>query len=226
MSATLKKIREANPAFPIRSVEDPEFARYGRILECENPEELSNVLIQLEIPKEGNTYVASCAELEHTKACAAIVASVFGESDVQSGYCNGHGYRLNALEYHKSPEVNYSTTGAVLFLGRAENILENQYSSAQAEAYYLPSGVMIELAPLVLHFAPCRLTGEGFNCLVMLPRGTNEPLEGDHSGGKGEEALLFMKNKWLIAHRDSPSAKNKNTFLGITGENFAINPIG
>ena len=33
MSDTLQKLREANPALNILSVDAPEFARYGRVLE-------------------------------------------------------------------------------------------------------------------------------------------------------------------------------------------------
>ena len=41
----------------------------------------------------------------------------FGEMEIQIGYCNGHNSMLNALEYHKSSEINVAATDAVLLLG-------------------------------------------------------------------------------------------------------------
>ncbi len=37
---------------------------------------------------------------------------------VELGYCMGHNQKLNALEYHRSSEVNVSVTDYIVFLGR------------------------------------------------------------------------------------------------------------
>ena len=79
----------------------------------------------------------------------------------------------------------------------------------------------MEIHPLVLHFAPCRVKESGFNCLVLLTRGTNAPLPAVKTGAEGEEALLWMRNKWLICHPDSPQAV-KGAFVGIRGENRVL----
>ena len=41
----------------------------------------------------------------------------YGELPIQIGYCNGHNELLNAVEYHRSSEINLAATDAVLILG-------------------------------------------------------------------------------------------------------------
>ena len=79
----------------------------------------------------------------------------------------------------------------------------------------------MEIHPLVLHFAPCRVIDEGFDCLVVLEKDTNTPLEQVDTAAPGERKLLWMRNKWLTCHPDSPQAKN-GAFVGISGENLDL----
>lgn len=72
-----------------------------------------------------------------------------------------------------------------------------------------------------LHFAPCRVREEGFRCLVVLTKGTNAPLEAPVPEAKGEDRLLWMTNKWLLCHPESPQAE-KGAFVGIRGENRTV----
>ena len=62
---------------------------------------------------------------------------------------------------------------------------------------------------------------QGFNCLVVLTAGTNTPLDRVDTAAPGEEGLLWMRNKWLLCHPDSPQAQN-GAFIGITGENLKL----
>jgi hypothetical protein len=141
--------------------------------------------------------------------------------DIEAGYCNGNGFMLNAMEYHKCSEVSFSTTGLVLLLALPEQLKDGVLESADVVAFYLPKGVAVEIFPLVLHFAPCRIRPEGFNCLVVLTEGTNGPLPHVDASAPGEAGLLWMRNKWLLCHKDSPQAK-KGAFIGITGENLQL----
>ncbi len=77
------------------------------------------------------------------------------------------------------------------------------------------------ILPNVLHFAACRITLDGFNCLVVLERGTNEELDDVDTKADREEALLWKRNKWLLCHPESPQASN-GAFVGITGENLTV----
>ncbi len=219
----LKKLREKNPGLKLYSVLDAEFARYGRVLEAD-PGELRALFSALEampIPEEGNSYRASVPELEAQNVMQVFRRAAFGDMDIEAGYCNGNGFTLNALEYHKCSEVNFSTTGLVLLLALPEQLKDGQLDSADCAGFYLPAGVAVEIFPLVLHFAPCRISDGGFRCLVVLTRGTNEALQHVDTAAPGEEKLLWMRNKWMTCHPDSPQ-KAKGAYVGISGENLQL----
>ena len=220
MDAMLKTLREKNPGLKLYSVLDPEFRRYGRVLNAETGE-LAAVLAATEIPEEGNCYKASVPALEAVPLMKRLRRTVYGEMEIQVGYCNGRGYKLNAMEYHKCSEINFSTTGLVLLLALPEQLDDGRLDSADAVGFYLPAGVLVEILPLVMHFAPCRISEGGFNCLVVLEKGTNEVLPVVDTSASGEEKLLWMRNKWMTCHPDSPQ-KEKGAFVGISGENIAL----
>ncbi len=220
MEKTVQTLREKNPGLPVYSVFDPEFGRYGRVLEG-STEELAAALELTQIPDDGNCYVASDANLEKVALIRDYERTVFGTMPVQAGYCNGRGFTMNAMEYHKCSEVNFSTTGAVLLLALPEHLKDGKLDSADVVAFYLPVGVAVEVLPLVLHFAPCRVSENGFRCLVILEKGTNEALDTVNTAASGEEKLLWMRNKWLTCHPDSPQAK-EGSYIGIFGENLTL----
>ncbi|MBQ2062373.1 MAG: DUF4867 family protein [Oscillospiraceae bacterium] len=218
----LNELRLKNPNLPLYCVTDEAFAPYGRVLPCPDADGLSAALEKTPIPARGNCYVASDPALERLPVMEALRRTVYGELDIQAGYCNGNGFTLNAEEYHKCSEVNYTTTGLVLLLALPENLHDDVLRSEDVAGFYLPKRTLVEIHPRVLHFAPCRVSQEGFRCLVVLQRGTNEPLEGGaDTTAPGEEKLLWMKNKWLICHPDSPQAA-KGAFAGIEGENLTL----
>lgn len=217
----LESLQNKNPDLPLYSVSDPAFSPYGRILPCSDTAALSIAIEQTGIPESGNRYVAGDPALEALDAIAEIGRTVYGGMPIQAGFCNGRGFKLNAEEYHKCSEVNYSTTGLVLLLALPSDIHDRTLDSKDVKGFYLPPETLIEIHPRVLHFAPCRITESGFNCLVVLERGTNAPLDSIDTSAPGEEGLLWMQNKWLICHPDSPQAE-KGAFVGITGENLTL----
>ena len=125
------------------------------------------------------------------------------------------------MEYHKGSEVNFSDTGLVLLLALPEDLKDGRLQSADVKGFYLPPRTAMEIHPRVLHFAPCRVSKDGFRCLVVLPKGTNAPLECIDTSAPGEEALLWMTNKWMTCHPESPQAQ-KGAFVGIEGENLQV----
>ncbi|MBR0081150.1 MAG: DUF4867 family protein [Clostridia bacterium] len=217
----LEQLREKNPDLRLYSVTDPAFAPYGQILPLPETEALSAALQRTPIPQSGNCYTASDPALEALDVVARVGASAFGGMPMQAGYCNGRGFMLNAEEYHKCSELNYSTTGAVLLLALPSDVHDRSLDAADVVGFYLPPETMIEVYPRVLHFAPCRVQPDGFNCLVVLERGTNAPLPSVRPDAPGEEGLLWMRNKWLLCHPDSPQAKN-GAFVGIYGNNLTL----
>ena len=217
----LHQLREANPNLRLYSGFAPKFAPYGRVLPCTDPAALSAALEATPIPETGNRYEASVASLEALPVIQTLQSAVYGGMEIQAGFCNGNGDRLNAEEYHKCSEVNYSTTGLVLLLALPEDIRDWRLDAARVTGFYLPPEVLIELHPLVLHFAPCRIADADFRCLVVLERGTNGPVALPGSAAEGEERLLWMRNKWLLCHPDSPQAA-KGAYVGILGENLRL----
>ena len=217
----LEDLKRKNPGLPLFSVLDGAFAPYGRVLPVLDPASLRAAMAQTKIPEAGNCYVASDPILEATADVRHLAYTVYGGMAVQAGCCNGRGFTLNAEEYHKCSEVNYSTTGLVLLLALPSDIRDRTLDSSAVVGFYLPPEVLVEIYPRVLHFAPCRVSPEGFNCLVVLTRGTNAPLDHVDPSAPGEEGLLWMKNKWLLCHPDSPQAR-KGAFVGIKGENLRL----
>lgn len=216
----LEALKTANPHIPLHAVTDAAFAPYGRVLTGET-DALFAALRETEIPAEGNCYVASDPALERVDVIHAWQHTVYGDMAVQAGYCNGNGDTLNAMEYHKGSEVNFSDTGLVLLLALPEDLKDGKLQSADVKGFYLPPRVAAEIHPRVLHFAPCRVSKDGFRCLVVLPAGTNAPLQSVDTSAPGEEALLWMTNKWMTCHPESPQAR-KGAFIGIEGENLQV----
>jgi hypothetical protein len=82
------------------------------------------------------------------------------------------------------------------------------YDPALVECFLLRQGQAVELYGTTLHFAPARVAHDGFRAIVVLPKGTNEPLELPANPREGEEQLLWMRNKWLLCHPASiPASK-------------------
>jgi len=221
---SIERLRKANPGLTIRDISDPVLAHYGRIID---PAPFAG-LVELEdrittINPEANTYVARLPELEADPSFELLRHS-FGQSEIQVGYCNGPNSKLNAVEWHKSTEIDIAVTDLLLLLGKRSDIDEaGYYDSRKLDCFYFPKGCVIELLPEVLHFSPCRARPEGFKSIIVLPLGTNTALEGSPlAGHRGEPRFLFMKNKWLIAHPERAPLVDKGAFPGILGENIEI----
>ncbi|MDO4267342.1 MAG: DUF4867 family protein, partial [Eubacteriales bacterium] len=80
-------------------------------------------------------------------------------------------------------------------------------------------GTALEMYQTTLHLSPCRVTDEGFKDIVVLPRGTNTPLEVKPEPVENEGVLLLQKNKWVIAHPDREPLIKQGAHPGFLGEN-------
>ena len=202
----------------IYSVHDKEFAEYGKVLTGIDCTEL--VQAMQETPAHDEViYVPSDAKLEKLPVFRALTEQGFGGIPIQLGYCNGQNNTLNALEYHRSSEINVACTDLILLLGREQDIEpDGRYDTAKVMAFRVPAGTVIEVYATSLHYAPCGIDGAKFRCVVVLPRDTNLDLEHKPTG-EGEDRLLFARNKWLVAH---PDAKIEGAFNGLYGENLTV----
>ena len=202
----------------IQNVTDSSFRKYGKVLEGYELGALLREMKHTPVP-EDVIYVASADELEALDVAKDFQNRAYGGLPIQIGYCNGHNKKLNALEYHRDSEVNVAATDLVLLIGSEQDIEPDfTYDTSKVEAFLVPAGTAIEVYGTTLHYAPCSVKESGFQCVVILPRGTNTELT-FAPAKTGEDKLITAKNKWLIAHED---AKIEGAFNGLKGENITI----
>ena len=202
----------------IQKVTDPAFRKYGQVLDGYDFTGLIKEMKHTPVP-EDVIYVPSVEELEALDVMKDLQNKGYGGLPIQIGYCNGHNKKLNAVEYHRNSEINVAVTDLVLLIGHQQDIeLDHTYDTSRIEAFLVPAGTGIEVYATTLHYAPCHVNEGGFQCVVVLPKGTNTDLT-FQTEKTGEDSLMTAKNKWLIAHED---AKIEGAFNGLKGENITI----
>lgn len=200
----------------IKKVTDAAFGKYGKVVSNIDFSELVEALHTKTPLPDTVVYEPSVAELERLPVFGELQTKAYGELPIQIGYCNGKNYLLNALEYHRSSEINVAGTDAILLVGSRQDITsEFTYDTSLVEAFLLPERTAVELYATTLHYAPCSVQDDGFQVAVVLPKGTNLPLEQSHDGG--EDKLMTAKNKWLIGHAEG--GLPEGSYIGLTGEN-------
>ncbi len=204
----------------IKSVTDPAFQTYGKVVTGYDAGELLEKMKETPLP-EDVVYVPSIAELEELAVSREMEKKLYGQLPIQVGYCNGHNKKMNAVEYHRSSEINIAVTDLILILGRQQDITSDYtYDSGKMEAFLVPAGTVIEVYATTLHYAPCHAEEGGFRCVVILPKDTNTDLEPAGEAVNEEDRLLFAKNKWLIGHKEG--GLPEHAYIGISGENLSI----
>lgn len=204
----------------IQKVTDPAFRVYGKVLEGYDMSRLLKEMEHTPLPADDVIYVPSVEELEALAVAGELKNRAFGGLPIQIGYCNGNNKKLNALEYHRSSEINVAVTDAILLIGRQQDIEKDYtYDTSKVEAFLVPAGTAIEVYATTLHYAPCTAGDkEGFRVVVVLPKDTNTDLTFP-AGKEGEDRLITAKNKWLIAHEE---AGIEGAFHGLKGENITV----
>lgn len=217
---TIEQLNKVNDV-KIHSVFDSEFATYGRVVEGYDWETLLGFMQdETIIPENGNIYVASVPEMEELEIAKEISDCVYGGMPIQIGYCNGRNSTYNGFEYHKGSEINVAVTDFMLVLGHTWQIAnDNTYKVEDAKVFFVPKGTAIEMYQTTLHLSPCKVCDDGFKGIVVLPKGTNTPLEEKPENQTGENRLLLQRNKWVIAHPDREPLIKQGAFPGLIGEN-------
>lgn len=215
-------MKDLNKHVPFYHIEDSKFKPFGKAVNEYDFSELETYMDSLTIPQDQNVYVASVTAMENTIIKSQLQEGFYGDMPIQIGYCNGPNSTLNGLEYHKSSEINIAITDMVLLLGKVQDVEDNFFNSNDVIAFFIPKGTAVELYSTTLHFAPCKVNNEGFKTIVILPKGTNDPLLSNIQKRTKEDELLFMKNKWLIAHPEREQLINKGAHPGIKGENIKV----
>lgn len=203
----------------IFNVTDGAFRKYGRVI---SDIDFSGLLEKMEkttpVP-EDVVYVPSVPELEALPVFRELTEKTYGELPVQIGYCNGHNLKLNALEYHRSSEIDIAVNDLVLMLGWQPDITDDfTYDTSKVELFLVPAGTAVELYATTLHYAPCHVQEKGFRCVVVLPKDTNLDLDAAHANG--EDGHLTAKNKWLLGHPEGGLPAGSP--MGLVGENLSL----
>ena len=79
-----------------------------------------------------------------------------------------------------------------------------------------------QLYRLALHLSPLAVSDEGFKDIVILPAGTNTPLDEKEKcdGGEDpEQRLLLQRNKWVIAYAAREPLIRQGAHPGVIGKN-------
>lgn len=203
----------------IYSVTDERFGKYGKVVEGIDFSGLVKAMEETPCPDDV-VYVPGDEKLEALPVMKELTEITYGELPIQIGYCNGHNCMLNALEYHRSSEINVAATDAVLMLGSQQDITKDfTYDTSKVEAFLVPAGVAVEVYATTLHYAPCGVDGAGFKVAIVLPKGTNLDLDKEHKGG--EDGHLTAKNKWLLGHPEGGLPEGSP--MGLIGKNLNCN---
>ncbi|MGN0395736.1 MAG: DUF4867 family protein [Coprococcus sp.] len=202
----------------IKEITDKSFSNYGRIVDDMDLSDMVKELAAI-IPPDNVVYEPSSAKLEAVFSEEDAVR-LYGGQAVQVGYCAGHNRKLNAVEYHKNSEINVAGTEAILILGKVQDInADGTYDTSLMEAYRIPAGAAVEIYATTLHYAPVQTSDKGFSVGVILPKGTNTPIELSASDSI-QDKMLAANNKWLIGHAEG--GLPEGTFIGLKGENITI----
>ena len=202
------------------SVMEPEFKKYGKVIEGYDLKEILQKMEETPCPDDV-VYVASVKELEDLKIAEELADGVYGQMPIQIGYCNGTNTKLNCFEYHRDSEIDIAADDVILLVARQQDIQDGKIDSSKTEAFLCPKGTAVELYATTLHYAPCSAKlGEAFRVVIVLPKGTNEDKPA-LTVKNAEDNLLWAQNKWLLAHKDTAEAAD-GAHIGITGDNIDI----
>lgn len=200
----------------MKTTSSREFSRYGKKYDLNFDDIVSYMQNNTDIPNEGNIYIASDEKMENLDSHIKIKKEIYGNQPIQIGYCNGKNNRLNALEYHKGSELNIAITDFVLLLGDIRDIDGQNYDIKNVEAFYIKKGETFEIYSTTLHFSPCRVSEEGFKCVVILPKFTNTDLDYETN------SLLYKNNKWILCHEEFEKLVNDGVRGRLIGENIEV----
>ncbi len=218
----LEKLQKLNPELKLFSARDAAFKKYGRLIEDYDTANLCLACCEaLSMPAAGSVYFPALDALTGTADDQAMTSRFFGQVAAQTGICYGYNTRFNALEYHRSSEINVAVTPLVLMLGDQRDMNGYEYDSGKVEAFLLEEGDIVEVYATSLHYCPCQVSDEGFICVVGLPKDTNTPPKAAH-GDQGEDRLLLASNKWIICHEDNQELIGEGVYPGIHGLNYEL----
>jgi hypothetical protein len=205
----------------IYSVNDPQFIPYGKVLSGYDTAELVAAMRKIPLPEAATAYKPGIDTLEACEIFGAFRDNAYGGMPIQLGMCWGRNTKLNCLEYHRDSELNIGDEDFILLLAKEDEIENGLLNTVKVNAFRVPKGAVVEVYATTLHYAPCHTdTEKGFRVAVVLPKGTNTEIPAIEPKND-EDARLWARNKWLLAHPESGEAK-QGAYVGLIGTNIEL----
>ncbi|RGB64225.1 MULTISPECIES: DUF4867 family protein [Oscillospiraceae] len=216
----IKELQRLNPDKKIYSIDDEAYKPYGRVLGDVCVKDLVEYIDKnIEIPASGSKYVPSVPELEAFDCVKKIEDLVYGQMEVEAGYCAGYNDVLGGLEFHQGSEVAVTTTDTLFIVGKKQDMSdEGDIDGSKLEYFYIKRGQVVEMYSTTLHYCPVHVDDNGFFTLVILLRGTNTAL--DHPSAN---KLFTKKNKGFICHTSNTAKIEAGSYPGLKGDLIKIN---
>lgn len=222
--ATLTAIQQANPQYQIHALTAPEFARYGQVYSQYDLTAINAYMDeQIDIPQDKNFYRTSNPTLEAIPELQKIGRDIYAGLSVQAGECVGQSTSLSAVEFHQGSEVNVFQTDVVMVLGKRSDFVAGKFAADQkAKLFFVPRGSVVEFYSDTLHYSPCKVHPSGFKFIVMVIRGTNQPLPADF---KSANPMIVKQNKFQVVHATRKDKIAQGIQVGVTGQLVTVNPL-
>ncbi len=203
----------------IFSVYDAAFAPYGRVVNGYPVDSLVDALATTPLT-DTVVYVPRDETLHAAPGAEDLGDTLFGGMPFQLGWCNGRNTKLNCLEYHRDSEFNLGAEDFILLLAKQDEIVNGKLDTGKVKAFRVPKGVLVEVYATTLHYAPCHVNAmDGFHVMVALPANTNTDFR--KPSPNAQDATLWARNKWLLAHAESSEAA-QGAYVGLEGVNIDL----
>lgn len=217
--STIDQLRTLNPDKTIHSLDEAAFADYGVTYAQYDVSELKAFMDQhvtIPAPSEANLYVPSNPDMEKIPVVQQIGRDVYAGLPIEAGECAGHAEALTAVEFHQGSEVNVFFADVVMVIGKRGQMHDDQFNAEKdAKLFFVPAGTVVEFFSDTLHYSPCEAHASGFKFIVMLVRGSNQPLPADyHTDNK----LIVKQNKFQVVHASRTDKIKQGIQVGVTGE--------
>ena len=117
-----------NEVLQMKTVMDKEFNIYGRVLDVDTQDFVKAINAHPVTAQGEVVYEPSVAEFEQLPLYQTMENVVYGQMPVEFGHCSGWNNKLNALEYHRSSEIDIAATDLILMVGLQQDIDLNDYT--------------------------------------------------------------------------------------------------
>ncbi|WP_281165741.1 DUF4867 family protein [Liquorilactobacillus sicerae] len=220
----LTKLRQKNPDYQITKISQASFKNYGNLLAGYDLQTVEDYFKKnVSYGEDGNSYNPSNPELEKLPVIQKIGQDVYAGMEIAAGECTGQAQSFSAVEFHQGSEVNLMLTDVVMVLGKRSQIKAGLFDAAEdAKLFFIPAGSIVEMYSDTLHYSPIKVHPAGFKAVVIVLRGTNQPLPTDF---ESRNKWIVKKNKFQAAHAVRKDKLAAGIVEGVSGKLIKLEQI-